>query len=234
VNFINGTINRLWSFIQPLIALKDQVANILALLKQDNYSKLNDLIQDLYNNLAAFVNNPTGYILNIIYPVFIDYFCYALAYALGTETETLPARPSWTYTPGDPNNPSPVVTPPSTGELVKPLDTLWVSGYRFTGTHRGTDYGISYGANIYAAHNGVITYAGWDSTGYGIRIDVKSTKYYTLYGHLANTVVTMGAQVKAGQVIAHGDTTGNSTGNHLHFELAINGAKVNPELYLPK
>ena len=100
-------------------------------------------------------------------------------------------------------------------------------------THRGIDiiragYNI-YGKNIYAANSGTVTLAVWGHKSYGnyVLID-HGGGYATLYAHCSSLLVSKGDKVTRGQVIAKIGSTGNSTGNHLHFEVRINGSTVDP------
>lgn len=111
-------------------------------------------------------------------------------------------------------------------------------GYRIhpiTGTkklHTGIDYAAPYGTSILAAEDGVVLTAGWNS-GYGYCVTINhGGGYVTLYGHCSSLLVSAGQKVTKGQTIAKVGSTGNSTGNHLHFEVRINGATVNPAGYL--
>lgn len=94
--------------------------------------------------------------------------------------------------------------------------------------HTGTDIGASYGAAIVAANSGTVTLAGWNS-GYGncVVIDHGGGKA-TLYAHMSAFSVSKGQTVSKGQRIGSVGSTGNSTGPHLHFEVLINGAAVDP------
>ncbi len=97
--------------------------------------------------------------------------------------------------------------------------------------HTGTDIGASYGAAIVAANSGTVTLAGWNS-GYGncVIIDHGGGKA-TLYAHMSAYSVSKGQTVTKGQRIGSVGSTGNSTGPHLHFEVLINGAAVDPMQY---
>ncbi len=97
--------------------------------------------------------------------------------------------------------------------------------------HTGTDIGASYGAAIVAANAGTVTLAGWNS-GYGncVIIDHGGGKA-TLYAHMSAYNVSKGQTVTKGQRIGSVGSTGNSTGPHLHFEILINGAAVDPMQY---
>lgn len=113
--------------------------------------------------------------------------------------------------------------------------TSWF-GYRedpFTGEiayHSGTDIGAPGGTPILAAADGTVTIANaidsWGG-GYGYHIKVKHNDTYdTLYAHCSSICVTIGQEVKQGEVIGYVGTTGNSTGNHLHFEVWQNGERT--------
>lgn len=98
--------------------------------------------------------------------------------------------------------------------------------------HKGIDWATPVGTAIYASSGGVVTKAGWGS-GYGNVVYIKHPDgKETRYGHLSKCLVTPGQTVKQGQKIALSGNTGRSTGPHLHFEIRINGAAVNPLKYL--
>ncbi len=87
---------------------------------------------------------------------------------------------------------------------------------------------------IAAADTGVVTWAGWDTTGYGWLVIVDhGNGYHTLYAHLHSIWVGRGERVVKGQPIGTVGTTGRSTGPHLHFEVRDYGVKVNPLTLLP-
>lgn len=99
-------------------------------------------------------------------------------------------------------------------------------------THAGLDIAAPYGTAIKAAAGGTVSYSGWMSGyGYFIIIDHENG-VQTCYGHCSKLYVSKGKTVTAGDVIAAVGSTGNSTGNHLHFEIRVNGEKVNPQKYL--
>jgi len=111
-------------------------------------------------------------------------------------------------------------------------------GYRadpFTGEmkfHGGIDIAAAEGTPILAADDGVVETAnGSDSWGGGYGFYVKighGNGYETLYGHCSSICVITGQSVQKGEVIAYVGSTGNSTGNHLHFEIRITNNLVNP------
>ncbi len=98
--------------------------------------------------------------------------------------------------------------------------------------HGGLDLAASYGSPIMAVADGTVTFAG-QSGGYGNLVIVKhGNGVETYYGHCSSITTNVGAEVKAGDTIAKVGSTGNSTGNHLHFEIRINGGAVNPQKYI--
>ena len=110
-------------------------------------------------------------------------------------------------------------------------------GYRtdpFTGEisyHSGTDIAAPYGTPVLAAAGGTVTVANatdpWGgSYGYYVKIQHDGT-FDTLYAHCSSICVTPGQQVRQGEVIGYVGSTGNSTGNHLHFEVWEDGQRQN-------
>lgn len=98
--------------------------------------------------------------------------------------------------------------------------------------HAGIDIRSPRGTPIRAAASGVVTHSGWLG-GYGRAVVIShSGGYSTLYGHCSRLLVRNGARVSQGQTIARVGSTGRSTGNHLHFEVRVNGSPQNPRRYL--
>ncbi len=118
-----------------------------------------------------------------------------------------------------------------------PAQGVLTSGYgwRWGRMHNGIDIGAPTGTPIVAAAPGVVTYARWNSGGYGNLVEVTHPDgSLTLYAHNNRIVVEEGDQVEQGQHIADMGSTGFSTGPHLHFELHSAGqGVVNPVAYLP-
>ena len=109
---------------------------------------------------------------------------------------------------------------------------------RYRKMHTGVDWSAKRGTKILAAGNGVVEKAGWHSGGYGRQTIIRHANgYKTSYSHqsrIAKSVV-VGARVRQGQVIGAVGSTGLSTGPHLHYEVIVNGNKVNPmKIRLPK
>ncbi|MBS0211855.1 MAG: peptidoglycan DD-metalloendopeptidase family protein [Proteobacteria bacterium] len=101
--------------------------------------------------------------------------------------------------------------------------------------HKGIDLNGKIGDPIHAAADGIVVRAEFDNGGYGNVVDIDhGNGYFTRYGHCSKLLVKPGDLVHAGDVIAKVGSTGRSTGAHLHFEVWINGAPVNPMPYLAK
>jgi murein DD-endopeptidase MepM/ murein hydrolase activator NlpD len=105
----------------------------------------------------------------------------------------------------------------------------------FTGRaamHPGLDIRGAYGAPIYAAADGTVTYSG-PMSGYGNAVEIThGNGLVTRYGHMSATHATVGQHVTAGTVIGAIGSTGRSTGPHLHFEVRLNGTAINPRPFL--
>ena len=94
--------------------------------------------------------------------------------------------------------------------------------------HRSTDIPAPEGTPILAAHSGAVLVSGWnDSYGNQVLLD-NSAALSTRYAHMTQTAVTAGEAVTAGQVIGYVGSTGDSTGNHLHFEVIQGGVQIDP------
>jgi murein DD-endopeptidase MepM/ murein hydrolase activator NlpD len=105
-------------------------------------------------------------------------------------------------------------------------------GMRWGKMHNGTDIAAPMNTPIYAALDGVVSYAGWE-TGYGNIIKIShGDDIETYYGHCSTIYVKKGQNVKKGEKIGAVGSTGNSTGPHLHFEVRLNGEPKNPMAYL--
>lgn len=113
--------------------------------------------------------------------------------------------------------------------------TFWEWGYWDGGYagHTGVDIGGAYGADVYAGASGVVTFAGWDSGGYGNMVMIEHEDgYTTLYGHNSEIYVSVGQYVYQGQCIAAVGQTGRAYGNHCHFEVRYGNERLNPRYYL--
>jgi len=102
--------------------------------------------------------------------------------------------------------------------------------------HRGTDFAAPKGTPIMASGNGIVKKAGWCGGG-GNCVKIKhNSTYETVYAHMSKFArgIKKGVRVKQGQTIGYVGSTGKSTGPHLHYEVIVNGKKVNSQkLKLP-
>ena len=99
-------------------------------------------------------------------------------------------------------------------------------------THKGIDIAATRGTPILATASGKVSFAGW-SSGYGYLVKIDhGNGVETYYGHCSKLYVSAGDTVEAGEQIAAVGSTGNSTGNHLHFEIRLNEKQVNPQTYV--
>ena len=122
---------------------------------------------------------------------------------------------------------------PVSGPITSPF------GYRTdpitgaTAFHSGIDIGASCGTPIKAAGTGSVVTAGFNSGGYGnMTLINHGNGLATLYGHQSSIIVSAGQAVTQGQLIGYVGSTGKSTGCHLHFEVRVNGNRVDPTGYL--
>lgn len=151
-------------------------------------------------------------------------------------------KPSRRPSSGGSSAGSAIIDTPSGGKFAWPAPGLYTitAGYPNYSNgryHGGLDIsGSSAGGKpVVAAESGVVTYAGWSSSGYGYRVVIDHGKgLQTTYNHMqkGSISVKVGQKVKRGQTIGRVGSTGNSSGNHLHFEVLRNGSRVNPKPYL--
>ena len=106
----------------------------------------------------------------------------------------------------------------------------------FNKMHRGTDFAAPTGTPIMASGNGIIKKAGWCGGGGNCIVIKHNSTYQTIYAHMSKFAngVRSGVRIKQGQTIGYVGSTGKSTGPHLHYEVVVNGKKVNSQkLKLP-
>ena len=106
----------------------------------------------------------------------------------------------------------------------------------FNKMHKGTDFAAPMGTPIMASGSGVIKKAGWCGGGGNCIVIKHNSTYQTIYAHMSKFAAGIrgGVRVKQGQVIGFVGSTGKSTGPHLHYEVVVNGKKVNSQtLKLP-
>lgn len=117
-----------------------------------------------------------------------------------------------------------------TGSFIRPTYGALSSRYgqRWNRQHQGIDIAADTGTDIVAADDGKVEFAGWES-GYGNLVKLThGNGYTTYYGHCSKILVSEGAVVEKGQVIAKVGSTGRSTGPHLHFEVRKDNIPQNP------
>lgn len=161
---------------------------------------------------------------------------------LNTETIAYPVTRKVTRGTGTFSTPAtttPYKGPKSNYGFSWPVSGSYISspyGYRGRSFHTGIDCafrGNGYGLPIHAAASGKVIYArGGGSYGNLVKVD-HGNGVQTWYAHSSKILVREGDIVSQGQQIARVGSTGRSTGNHLHFEVRINGATQNPRSYLP-
>ena len=121
-----------------------------------------------------------------------------------------------------------IIWPTSGGYIALPF------GARELSFHTGIDYATAYGTDVLAVKDGEVTFSKYHSS-YGnlVKID-HGDGLETWYAHNSNLTVSQGDTVQAGDVIAKVGSTGRSNGNHLHFEVLIDGESINPMTVLPE
>lgn len=123
----------------------------------------------------------------------------------------------------------------------RPVKSGWLSSYfgkrtdPFTGkpaNHTGIDFAGKNGDEIVAVADGVVTWSG-DRYGYGIMVEINhGNGYSTRYAHNSENLVSVGDEVRKGQVVALMGRTGRATGPNLHFEVLHQGRRVNPVTFI--
>jgi murein DD-endopeptidase MepM/ murein hydrolase activator NlpD len=102
-------------------------------------------------------------------------------------------------------------------------------GPRGSTFHPGIDYPAAAGTAVFAARSGRVTWAGWWPGGLGNLVSVANGRgVRTMYGHLSSIAVRRGQRIGLGTLVGRVGSTGLSTGPHLHFELRLRGAALDP------
>lgn len=123
---------------------------------------------------------------------------------------------------------------PNAGTVVASGQFAWPTSGRITQNfvwyHPGLDVANHAAPEVLAADSGRVVVAGWvDNYGYGNRVVIDhGNGYKTLYAHLQKIYVVVGQTVARGNAVGQMGSTGRSTGTHLHFEVSVNGSKINP------
>lgn len=104
-------------------------------------------------------------------------------------------------------------------------------GPRWGSFHSGIDFNLQNGTPVYAVFDGIVRISTFGNNGYGNYVVIRHKNgLETLYGHFSARKVEAGQEVKAGQLIGLGGSTGWSTGPHLHFEVRYAGYYFNPNV----
>ncbi len=152
-----------------------------------------------------------------------------------------PRAPRATGAPSEPR--SPTLTPDNTAIAASGAMFQWptvrraISGWTFHDPrnpgHIGLDIAAVMWDPIYAAAEGIVTFADWGG-GYGNLVVVEHPGgWMTYYAHFTEIAVEVGQNVHQGELLGGAGTTGYSTGPHLHFEIRYQGRPVDPHIYLP-
>lgn len=123
----------------------------------------------------------------------------------------------------------------ATGSFRRPISGGTISSYfgsRWGSYHNALDIAAPGGTTIYASDGGTVKTAGWNGS-YGNLVTIDhGNGFETYYGHCSKLFVTAGQKVAKGEKIAAVGSTGNSTGNHVHFEVRKDGTPTNPLNYI--
>ncbi|MCD7730807.1 MAG: peptidoglycan DD-metalloendopeptidase family protein [Oscillospiraceae bacterium] len=120
------------------------------------------------------------------------------------------------------------------GTYFWPVDGGYISAYQGDGRgHKGIDIAAPYGTPIYAAESGTVTRATNKHDGYGNSVMISHNDgNETMYAHMSSIAISYGDYVVRGQLIGYVGSTGDSTGNHLHFEVRSGGYYIDPTTYV--
>ena len=196
------------------VSTYSEAEDVVNKLKEKNSNNIDNIkIMEKYNTeLASFTNTDE---------------CVSALYE-----EKKSIKPAYTGT----NNSSTYIA--SLGiSFVEPVQGMLTSGFgvRRRDNHKGLDIANSMGTPIRAAASGTVTYAQYNSGGYGNLVIIShGNGVQTYYGHCSKLYVKAGQTVSQGEVISAMGSTGISTGSHLHWEVRINGVAQNPRNYLYK
>lgn len=224
----NSLIIALGSFAGNFAAFGSFITSIRNVFTPVNQANFLTLVNKYLGAIMDFFNNPDKYFIELGSKWLLNLLQWLIAYAFGTVELTLPA---WPFSGGSQGyggsiNLGPL--PDFSDNICPPCNPIYVSGYYFGPDHPGVDLGIHYDQDVFAAHDGIVESVQYTEVGYGHYITIRGNKLWTRYAHLHEALVRENDPVKCGQLIAHGDSTGNSTGSHLHFEVKINGDYIDP------
>lgn len=120
------------------------------------------------------------------------------------------------------------------GQMGWPVNGGWISdSFISDRNHKGLDIAAAESTEIYAAEEGQVVSAGWNSGGYGNVVMIEHPDgYATVYAHMIYVYAVEGEYVTKGQLIGFVGSTGNSTGPHCHFEVRYQGICLDPAAFL--
>lgn len=224
--WIDAQVDAIFVMIGQTIATLMGLINAVQVLSK-NY--VDGLIGVWVGAATYWFSNPAAAVWALIEAFVYPWAEWYLATLIWDGVSPYPERPTLWGGSGGPYGPIPPGPGPGSGVLIWPCDVHTVSGYRFGPGHLGVDIGAPQGAAIWSVRDGVVTVAGWSGVGYGyhVRIDHPGG-WSSLYGHLLTVLVGSGQAVTQGQTIGLCNSTGNSTGPHLHLEIRLNGTPVDP------
>jgi hypothetical protein len=228
--WVRGLFGPLQTEVGALSTLDQRVTPLISVLEGSNLGKIADFLQNGYAFVSSLLDSPLAVLWSIVEPKLSDLGSYYLGYALGAVNRTLAPPPNLLggFIGGDGGGG--LGPPPGAGRLAPPLDGLYVSGYTFWNPpgHEGIDFGLKRGQTVYAAHSGVVEIARDVGDGYAGCVTIRGGDWWTRYAHLMGFYVREGDHVVAREPIAQGDSTGNSTGDHLHFAVRFKGQYIDP------
>ncbi len=209
---------------------KEQSEYLLG-VAQDKMNELNAIIKQKEDLIASYAQDEAKYNQLIASNEKASKEAQEMINKILAEQSASSSSSGYVYTGGTLNWPV-----PSKAASSSSLSSGYVTRSKPIGSgsefHTGYDIPASYGSAVVAAEAGTVIYAGWMS-GYGNTIMIShGNGLVTLYGHNSSLTVSKGDTVTRGQQVAKIGSTGNSTGNHCHFEVRVNGSTVSPESYL--
>jgi murein DD-endopeptidase MepM/ murein hydrolase activator NlpD len=165
---------------------------------------------------------------------FTEWIQWWLACQLWSSNDPLPPKPTLFGGGGSGG----IGTLPPGGEssqrFVWPVASRYISGYTFNSVHKGVDIGINTGDPVCAIQQGTVINSGWSDVGYGFMVRIAHPGgWFSLYAHLLQPAAFVGDFVTQGQLIGIGDSTGHSTGPHLHLEIYNGSTYYDPLTVLP-
>lgn len=221
LDYYSGIVDSIYQRIEALPAEKSKQnsGRYYPYFQKENESQISDntFVYDSY--LDARVNSISLLLAKISSSLDLDLSALAVPVAVAHENDLLSLD----------NGPSIF---PAFGRWSDGWGTRLHPFYNRLYFHYGVDIANKIGTPVYATADGEITLTGYDRE-YGKLIKIShSNGFETRYGHLYSFQVAHGDKVRKGQIIALMGDTGMSTGPHLHYEVLVSGAKVNPARYL--